>query len=179
MVTGSLARRYANALMQIGAEDGNYERIGREVAKIASALSSSPDLITVLTNPAFTQTERARIMDALLARLGASKVVINFVSLLLDRDRMSALPAIARELDNMIDERAGRVSAVITSATPLSPAEKQQLVATLERLSGKKVTAQTREDPELLGGVVCKLGDVVYDGSLRTQLNSMRQGLVK
>ena len=168
MATGSLARRYARALMEIGTEDGNYERIGRDVRNVATVLESSAELATVFTSPAFPHSERAQIMAAIIARLGACKVVVNFVKLLLDRQRMPALPAIARELEQMIDEKAGRVAAVITSAARLTADEQQKVIAAVEKLSGKKVKAEIRNDPEILGGVVCKVGDLVYDGSLRT-----------
>ncbi len=83
----------------------------------------------------------------------------------------------AREFDAMVEARAGRVAAEVVSATPLTPAQVTQLTATLEKLSGKKVVLSKREDPNLLGGVVAKVGDVVYDGSLRTQLRVLRDEL--
>jgi F-type H+-transporting ATPase subunit delta len=79
----------------------------------------------------------------------------------------------------MIEAKAGRVSAEVTSARPLDPAQLSQITAALEKLSGKKVDVKRREDPELLGGVVAKVGDVVYDGSLRTQLRTLRDELTK
>ena len=85
--------------------------------------------------------------------------------------------AVSTELDVMIDERAGRVSATVTSAIPLSPIQLDQLKRALESLSGKQVELEKREDPDLLGGVVAKIGDLVYDGSLRTQLEQMRERL--
>jgi F-type H+-transporting ATPase subunit delta len=86
---------------------------------------------------------------------------------------------IARELDRMIEAKAGRVSAEVVSAQPLEPAQLSELVAVLEKLSGKKVSVQHREDAELLGGVVAKVGDTIYDGSLRTELRNLRDDLAK
>jgi F-type H+-transporting ATPase subunit delta len=88
---------------------------------------------------------------------------------------MPYLPAIARELRAMVDERAGRVRGVVTSARRLSDENVANIQAALEKISGKKVQLERREDPELLGGVVAKIGDVVYDGSVRTQLEIMRE----
>ena len=103
----------------------------------------------------------------------------NLVYLLLDGERLASLPAISRELDAMIEAKAGRVAAEVVSAKPLDPAQLSQITAALEKLSGKKVAVSQREDPDLLGGVVAKLGDTVYDGSLRTQLRTLRDELSK
>lgn len=179
MASGSLARRYARALLEIGVEQGSYERLGREVAQLADAIKSSSELEAALSNPAFPRSEREKILRAVLQRLGASQPVVNFTRLLLDRERVFALPDISRELMAMIDEKAGRVKAKITSAAPLSPSQEQQILRTLEGLSGKKIEVEKDQDPALLGGVVAQVGDLVYDGSLRTQLEKIRRGLAQ
>ena len=177
MVNGSIARRYAKALLQIGIDDGNYERLGREVRALARAIRSSLELAQALSNPAFPRAERENVLRAVLQRLGASQMVVNFARLLLERERTAALPDISRELDVMIDARAGRVTAQVTSAAPLDAAQRDRLTRALEQMSGKKVDVQIAQDPALLGGVIAKLGDTVYDGSLRTQLENMRRSL--
>jgi F-type H+-transporting ATPase subunit delta len=177
MIHGSIARRYAKALLEIGVADGNYERLGREVRALARVIKSSAELGAALSNPAFPRVEREGVLKAILQRLGASQMVVNFMRLLLDRERMGALADISRELDAMIDARAGRVAAQVSSATPLDAAQRDRLTRALEAMSGKKVDVQIAHDPALLGGVVAKVGDTVYDGSLRTQLERMRQSL--
>jgi len=178
MVSGSIARRYAKALLSIGIDDGNFERMGREVRALAGAIKRSAELAHTLSNPLFARSDREKVLRALLDRIGATQSVLNFTRLLLDRERLNVLPDISRELDAMIDARAGRVAAQVTSAAPLDDQQKSRLVKTLESLSGKKVDMTVREDPALLGGVVAKVGDLVYDGSLRTQLERLRQDLV-
>ena len=177
MISGSIARRYAKALLDIGVADGNYERIGREVSALARAYKSSHELAIALSNPAFARSDREKILRAILQRLGASQMVVNFTRLLLDRERMAVLPDISRELDALIDARAGRVAATVRSAMPLDAGQRERLTQALEQLSGKKVEMTIDTDPSLLGGVVAKLGDTVYDGSLRTQLEKMKQTL--
>jgi len=177
MISGSIARRYAKALLDIGVEDGNYERMGREVRAMARALKTSPELAMALSNPAFARSDREKVLKAVLQRLGASQMVVNFTRLLLDRERVAVLPDISRELDAMIDARAGRVAAEVRSAVPLDAGQRERLTQALEQLSGKKVEMKIDTDPSLLGGVVAKLGDTVYDGSLRTQLEKMKQAL--
>lgn len=177
MPAGSIARRYARALMAIGTDFKSYEAIGREVASLAQAMKISPDLAETLSSPAFPRSDRQKVLTAILARLGASATVKNFTLLLLDRERLASIPDIARELHAMINEKNGRVTAQVTAARALSSAQLGELKTVLERLSGKQVQIEQHEDPDLLGGVVAKLGDMVYDGSLRTQLSQMRQSL--
>jgi F-type H+-transporting ATPase subunit delta len=178
MISGSIARRYARALMAIGVDDGSYEQLGRELAGLADAMQISAELAATLSNPAFPRSDRKKVLEAILQRLGASRTIRNFTLLLLDRERLGIVPAVARELAAMIDEKVGRVSAEVVSATPLAPAQVAKLQRKLEQLSGKSVRMSTTADPELLGGVVAQVGDIVYDGSLRTQLRKIRQELL-
>lgn len=177
MASGSLSRRYAKALMEIGNADGSFLRIGQDVASMAKAMKESTELSDLLSNPVFPRSEREKIIVAILQRIGATKTVINFTMLLLDRERMAVLPDISRELSAMIDEASGQVTAQVTSAVALTPAQESELKTTLESLSGKKIQIEAKQDPSLLGGVVAKVGDLVYDGSLRTQLRELRRSL--
>ena len=175
MASGSLARRDAKAVTSLPpaqAAAGDHR-------SLAKALHDSAELVTVLTNPAIRRGDRRRVIDGLLEKIGAQPNTKNLVYLLLDGERMSSIQAISRELDAMIEAKAGRVSATITSAKPLDAAQMSSITAALETLSGKKVEVTRKEDPALLGGVVAKVGDVVYDGSLRTQLRTLREELTK
>src|SRR5262245_35516393 len=119
MIAGSLARRYARALLDIGDAKGNYEQLGAELETLAAAYSSSRELQEALTNPLFPRAKRRLVLEDILAAMGAQPVTRNFTLLLLDRERIPYLPAIARELRAMVDAKAGRVRAVVTSAAPL------------------------------------------------------------
>jgi F-type H+-transporting ATPase subunit delta len=175
VITGSLARRYAKAILGLQPLD----RIANDLRSLAAAMKASDELATLLGNPAIRRGDRRKVVDALLERVGAQPQTKNLVYLLLDGERLGSLPAIARELDAMIEAKAGRVSAEVVSAKPLDSTQIQQITAALEKLSGKRVDVRRREDPALLGGVVAKVGDVVYDGSLRTQLSNLRDELTK
>lgn len=175
MIAGSLARRYARALFEVGTGKGTEEQLCREVEDLAASYDSSRELSEALSNPIFPQSRRRAVLAALLERAGASPHARNFALLLVERDRMPFLPSIARELRLMVDEKAGRVRAEITSAKPLTGEQTARIVTLLERATGKQVVAQTSAEPELLGGVVTRLGDTVYDGSVRTQLAQMRE----
>jgi F-type H+-transporting ATPase subunit delta len=163
----------------IGAEQGGLDKIGGDIRVLAAAMKESAELAAALTSPAIQRSDRKKIVDGLLQRIGAVSTTRNLMYVLLEGERIASLPMLARELDKMIEAKAGRVSAEVVSAKPLEPAQLSELVAVLEKLSGKKVSVQKREDPELLGGVVAKVGDTIYDGSLRTQLRNLRDDLAK
>jgi F-type H+-transporting ATPase subunit delta len=135
--------------------------------------------MTVLTNPALRRADRKKVLEGIMMRLGVNPTTRNVVFLLLDRERVGALPDIAREVDAMIEAKGGRVTAEVVSAKPLDAGQLTQITLALEKLSGKKVDVTKREDASLLGGVIAKVGDVVYDGSLRTQLRNLRDELTK
>jgi F-type H+-transporting ATPase subunit delta len=178
MISGSLARRYARALLDVGIDKGTHEKLAAEVDELAVAFNTSRDLQEALTNPVFPRGQRRAVLEAVLAKVVVSTETRNFALLLLDRERVQVLPAIARELRAMVDEKLGRVRATVTSARPLPAEHIAQIQTTLEKATGKKVLLEKHEDPSLLGGVVAQLGDTVYDGSVRTQLETMREQIL-
>jgi F-type H+-transporting ATPase subunit delta len=179
MVTGSLARRYAKAIFDIGSQQGDLTKLGQDIRSLAKAMNESAELQTALTNPAIRRSDRKKVIDGLLQSIGVQTASRHLVYLLLEGERMASVPSISRALDEMIEAKAGRVTAEVISAKPLDPSQLSQINAALEKLSGKKVSVTARQDPELLGGVVAKVGDTVYDGSLRTQLRTLRDELSK
>jgi len=178
MISGSLARRYARALLDVGIDKGTHEKLAAEVDDLAAAFSAARDLQEALTNPVFPRAQRRAVLEAVLAKVGVSIETRNFTLLLLDRERVQVLPAIARELRAMVDEKVGRVRASVSSARALPAEHVAQIQATLEKATGKTVLLEKTEDPALIGGVVAKLGDTVYDGSVRTQLERMREQIL-
>jgi F-type H+-transporting ATPase subunit delta len=178
MVTGSLARRYAKALLAIGIEQKSYDAFGQELDRVAQIMRSFPELSSALASPVFPIEKRRAMLEELSRKLALSKMVHNFVLLLLDKGRIAALPDIARVHHTLIDEHAGRVRATITSATPLDAKLTERLKTALEQQSGKTVLLEKREDPAIVGGLVTQLGDLVYDGSIRTQLQKLREQLL-
>jgi F-type H+-transporting ATPase subunit delta len=178
MVKGSISRRYAKALLEIGVQQQTYDALGKELDRAADTLRQSPELRVALENPIFPIEKRKLILDELSRRLALSKTVRNFVMLLADKGRISALPDIARAHRTLVDEHAGRIRAVVTSARPLDPMLETRLKTALEKSSGKTIILEKREDPAIVGGLVTQLGDTVYDGSVRTQLQQLREELL-
>lgn len=177
-IVGSVSRRYAKALLDIGIAKQEFHPIGKELERLADTFRTSPDLRTVLENPVFPLEKRRLVLDELARRLALSRAVRNFVMLLLDKGRINALPDISRAYRELVDQYAGRVRATVTSARPLDPALEQRLKNALEKQTGKVVVLEKREDPAILGGLVTQVGDLVYDGSVRSQLAALREDLL-
>jgi F-type H+-transporting ATPase subunit delta len=175
---GSIARRYARALLEIGVAGGNYEQLGAELASIAAVFGGSHDLRHALENPVFKLSQRKAVMAQLGERLGLSKTLRSFLALLADRRRIARLPDIARELSVLVDRQAGRVRARVTSARPVPDELALRLRGAIEKRLGKQVILEKREDPALLGGLVAQVGDLVYDGSVRTGLAEAHKQLL-
>jgi F-type H+-transporting ATPase subunit delta len=175
---GSVARRYARALFGIGVDAGTFEAMGRELDGFAELLSSSEELGQALRNPVFGPAEKRAVLERVLPHVAPTREVRRFVLLLLERRRLVLMPAIARAYRELADAHLGRVRARITSAEPLSAETIARVRRALELRTGKHVMIETAVDPELIGGVVARVGDLVLDGSVRTQLADLRTKLL-
>jgi F-type H+-transporting ATPase subunit delta len=177
-LAGSVARRYARALFQIGVDGGSFEALGQELADLAALFEESVELRQTMVNPVFKPSEKRAILEKLLPRVTPSPVVQRFALLLLERGRIGLLPSLARAYRELSDAHAGRVRAVVVSATPLSAADLERVRRSLERRTQKKVMLEAEVDPNLIGGLVARVGDLVLDGSVRTQLDTLREKLL-
>jgi F-type H+-transporting ATPase subunit delta len=177
-MAGSVSRRYARALFSIGIDRGSFEQLGKELDAVAELWGASGELREALANPVFKAAEKRAVLEKLLPRLAPTPDVQKFVLLLLERRRLPALPNIARAYRDMVDAHAGRVRAQVTSAQALSPAELDRIRASLGRRTGKHVVLEANVDASLIGGVVARVGDLVLDGSVRTQLGTLRDKLL-
>ena len=177
MMPGSLARRYARALVGLAQSPAQKDKLAKDLDAFA-ALARSPDgdgvpVLTVLSSERFPSADRKRLLDAFLKRLGADPLLGKFLQYVLERGRMEGLPEIARAYRRL----AGRIDAQITSAAPLPPEALAKIKQALERATGKQVIATTAVDPDLIGGVVAKVGSTVIDGSVRSQLAQLKTSL--
>ena len=172
-MTGRLAKRYARALLELARQTGTLEATGTDLAA-AVATFAEPRLRVVLLTPAIERSKRLEIARQVLAALGLSKVVVNLISILAERDRLVLLPDVASSYDALLDDELSRTRVNIRSATALSAAEKNEIVELARRLTGRQtVLATTDVDPEVLAGVILDVGGTVYDGSLRTRLDRL------
>jgi F-type H+-transporting ATPase subunit delta len=177
-IGGSVARRYARALFGIGVDSGKFEALGQEIGDLATLWSSSAELRQALENPVFRPSEKRAVLEQILPRVAPTPEVQRLALLLLERRRILLLPAIARAYRDFADAHTGRVRAKVTSAEPLSTVALDRVRRSLEERTGKKVIVETAVDAGLIGGVVAQVGDLVLDGSVRTQLADLRQKLL-
>jgi len=179
VINRKIARRYAKALMNIGQEDGNYETYGEELNAFTSLFQGEGQLRGVLSNPTFDIPQRQAIIQEIGKRLRMSPIPINFLQLLVDKDRMIYLPDITSLYRELVDEAVGRARAHLITAHDLSKKKIEELTHGLQGLVGKQVILEVTTDPSLIGGVVAKIEGKIYDGSIKTQLERFRDALAK
>lgn len=167
-------RRYADAAFEIGLRDGDVDRWRREL-DLAAATLADGDLEEALANPATPLDQRLDAAERVFGDL--SPKALNLVLLLVRRGRIEQLPRVAAEFRRLDDERNGIVHATATSAGPLGPDEVQALTARLQEMTGAKVTLETAVDPDLLGGLIVRIGDRLIDASVRGRLERLRSRL--
>jgi F-type H+-transporting ATPase subunit delta len=173
-----VARRYGTALLELGVESGDLDRLVRELEAASLAYDTSPELKNAVENPLVPHVAKKAVLGEVADRLGLGGIAKNTLQLLVDRRRMKALPYIARYLREASDKKRGVVRAVVTTAAPLPEDYYVRLQRQLEALTGQKVSIEKKEDPSLIGGVVTRIGDRVFDGSIKTRLQSLRDALM-
>jgi F-type H+-transporting ATPase subunit delta len=171
-MTGSIARRYAKAIVAVAQEENRLEQTGAEL-QLLRALAADPAIAAALANPLLSATARRGLARSIADNLKLGASMRNFLALLADHRRLDRLGAIAEQYEKIVDQLLGRVRATITSAVPLAPNELQAVVSAFEQRSGRTVLAEQRVDPHLLGGVVVDVEGTIYDGSVRTQLEKL------
>ena len=170
----SASLQYANALADIALEQGAGEPTAKQLGNFGAAYAQSAELRTLLASPAVSVEAKHEVMGKIVKRLGASKIIRNFLFVIADHRRTQLIPEIAAAFEQVLRQRQSVAEAEISSAIELTAAQKKELAGTLGRLTGKKIEPKYSLDPSLLGGAVVRIGDTIYDGSLRTRLNDMR-----
>jgi F-type H+-transporting ATPase subunit delta len=173
----SASLQYANALADIALAQGAAEPVVRQLIDFRDAYAESSELRNFLATPAVDREAKHGVIEKLVARIGASKIVRNFLFIIADHGRMHFLPEIVEAFQEVVRKRQGISDAEIFSAVELSAAQKAEFAFTLERMTGQRIEAKYSLDPSLLGGAVVRIGDAIYDGSVRNRLNEMRSKL--
>ena len=173
----SASLQYANALADIAMAQGAAETVTQQLIGFGALYAKSAELRNFLASPAVTREAKHRVIEKLLARVGGSKIVRNFLLVVVDHQRTHILPEMIAAFQEVIRQRQGITEAQISSAVELNAAQKAEMEFALERLTGKRVEAKFSLEPGLLGGAVVRVGDTVYDGSLRSRLNELRARL--
>jgi F-type H+-transporting ATPase subunit delta len=172
---GSSAKRYAEAMLQLAEEAREVENWTAALDRITQSLSA--EALRLLSAPSFPLTSRRAALERVTADLPQG--IKALLHTLLERERIALLPWIARAYHDLLDERSGIEPAVIMTAVPMDEAQQRDIVARLERSTGKRLRATFTVEPALQGGVVVRIGDHQIDGSVRTRLAVMRQQLAQ
>jgi F-type H+-transporting ATPase subunit delta len=176
MANVSIARRYARALLD--AAGASADEVRGQLDDLWATLSSSDELLDVMSNPAYSRVQRQAIVDSLLKASGTvNHSLANLLKLLTDRNRSAFLGDIARIYGDLVDIKLGRIRGKVHSASPLAAEQLKSLEQSLETLTQANVVLQAQVDPSLLGGLTAQVGGVMYDGSLRNQLNQLGRTL--
>ncbi|MFH1152507.1 MAG: ATP synthase F1 subunit delta [Pseudomonadota bacterium] len=175
----AVSRRYATALMLIGEENGMANQYREELDQIVELFDTSVELEKAIINPLFDKTDRKKVLAAVLDKSGFSPIIQSFLLLLFTKGRIGFIREICEIYQSLADELKGVVHATLISATELSSDAVEKIRAGLAKRVGKEIVLDVEQDPGLIGGVVTKIGDLVLDGSVRTQLFNMRESLIR
>lgn len=177
MIDTTLAKRYAEAMVEIGQEQDALDIYGENLDVLTDLMNTSKDFRELLINPVFTKEDKKRVAGLILEELGTDRMVNNFINLLIDRKRIDQLPGIAKAFREKVDDLRGITRGELTSAEPLHEDELNRVTEALSKISGKRVILTASTDPSLIGGLVAKVGDMVFDGTISTQLNQLKESL--
>jgi F-type H+-transporting ATPase subunit delta len=174
-----LSLRYAHAFASVATSANlNAAAAEQQLADFSGTLAGSHDLREVLMDPSIANEQKLKVLDAIAARIGMFPQVRNFIAVIMHHQRLTDLNEILSEYHLVADEEAHVAEAEITSARPLNEQDRAELEAQVVKLAGGRVRATYHEDATLLGGAVVRLGSTVYDGSIRAQLQQLKQKLV-
>jgi len=173
----AIARRYAKALMLIGKADGNAETYKDELERVTGLISENGDLELAIANPLYDAAGRKKVLQSVVEKMDLSEIMRAFLLLVFDKGRIGFLASINDFYQKLADELKGVARASMVSATELSAETVEKIRATLSQKTGKDIILEVEQDPSLIGGIITRIGDLVLDGSIRTQLLNMKESL--
>ncbi len=179
MAGTAAARRYAKALFSLAGESSSVAAVRAELNDLERLFDEVPELREALFRPLHPVSQRRAALDSVAERLGSSTTVKQFYAFLIDQRRIVDFPAIHAEFERLADEAEGRVPARVVSATALSDEQQERLRRALNARTGRDVQLEVEVDPDLVGGLVARVGDLVFDGSIKTHLQQLRSNLMK
>jgi F-type H+-transporting ATPase subunit delta len=175
--TSGVSERYASSLFELALESGSIETVGSDLERFQALLDESEDLRRLVASPVFSAGEQQRAITAVAERAGITGLVGNFLKVVASNRRLFAVPGMIRAFRAIAAEHRGEITAEITSAHALSPAQETELKSALKGVTGKDVAISVTVDPSILGGLVVKVGSRQIDTSLRTKLSTLKLAL--
>ena len=179
MINQILAKRYAKALLTLGREDGDFEQYGAELQGFVTFWESETEFADAASNPLYAKENRKAIVKSVVDKMELSPVFKSLLDLMIEKNRLAIIPEVGIFYQKLLDELNNISRAKVTSATPLSEEAMESIKASLEKTTGSSIIVEAEVDPELIGGVVARVGDLVLDGSVRNQLTSIKETLIK
>jgi F-type H+-transporting ATPase subunit delta len=173
-VTNTYARAFTDAVFDVHLDP---DKTLREAQAVSALVAESKELRAVWEAPSITAEQKRAVLDAIVARDGISQTVRNFVAVLIDHGRISFLEPIVKQFEQELNRRMGFAEAEISSARNLSQADRQTLEVQMEKLTGRKVRARYSLDESILGGAIVRIGSTIYDGSVKGQLERIREAI--
>lgn len=178
MAGSAVAANYAEALFELAGKSGQLEEYGRLMEATAGALAASPQGQAVLASPRVTKLAKSQLLGKAVATVGAPREFVLYLQAVVKRGRQNMLSDIASAYGDLVDRKLNRVRASVTVARPADGALQQSIVASLAKIGGKEVIATFGVDPDILGGAIVRVGDKVYDGSVRRRLVKLKRQLL-
>lgn len=178
MSVETVARRYATALVDVVTKTGETNSVQTELNSWETLINANGDLQNAFRNPAISQANKEKVLENLIEKTKPTKTTANFLRVLLRNGRLTEIGEINEKFSSVLEERSGTISASITSARALSEPEKTEMQANLSKLTGRTVSLNFAIDETLIGGVVTRIGSTVYDGSVKTQLQQLKEQLI-
>ena len=172
-IRASLAGRYASALFDLARDERQIEAVASSLETLRSALADSKDLSGLIASPLVGRADAGKAFAALAPKLGLDPITANFLGVLARNGRKRELGKIIRAFKRIAADHRGEISAEVTSAHPLKDDQLEALKAQLGKRAGRDVTIDAHVDPDILGGIVIKLGSEMIDASIRTKLNRL------
>ncbi|OAQ21577.1 ATP synthase F1 subunit delta [Thermosulfurimonas dismutans] len=179
MIRTIVAQKYARGLFAVGQERDRFKEYGEELKRVGDFLSSQPEILEVLQSPIYPPDLKMEIVEEIIKGLSLDEEVARFLKLLVEKKRIQFIAEIIEAYDELMDETLGIARAEVQAAFDLEEEDKQRLAEILKKLVGKEIKLRVVKMPELIGGIIVRVGDLVLDGSVRSQLESFRESIIK
>lgn len=173
-----IAKRYARAIFTLGQDNGTVDSYAETLSTLADLFDDpSLEVAETLVNPLYPLEARHKVMTAIAEAAGADALMVAFLNLLVERKRIDVLREVAAQVRDLLDLEKNISHGRVTSAMELDEVLLAKIQAKLEEITGHKVILETQVDPSIIGGMIARVGDLVLDGSIRTQLNGLKESI--
>jgi F-type H+-transporting ATPase subunit delta len=179
VIIGGVAKRYAQALFEIGLEEKNYNELLGELEDFCSFISEKEDVRNVIASSVYNIQEKMRLLDSILSEKKYSETTVKFLKLIMEKGRIVFIDQILNGFRDLVERHEGIERVEITVPSPLDDAQREEILDALCEKTGKKVVLEERVDPSIIGGLIIKAGSTIYDGSVRTQIDRLSENLKK